>query len=85
MNNSILILIMTKAVKKAPKDADEYIARAPEEVQAKLMELRTAIREAASTVMERISYGMPYYDHRGRLAHFRLTKAHIGFYIPLRS
>jgi len=25
---------------------------------------------------------MPYHDHKGRLAYFRLTKAHIGFYIP---
>jgi len=25
---------------------------------------------------------MPYYDHKGRLVYFRLTKAHIGLYIP---
>jgi uncharacterized protein YdhG (YjbR/CyaY superfamily) len=25
---------------------------------------------------------MPYYDYNGRLAYFRLAKAHIGLYIP---
>jgi uncharacterized protein YdhG (YjbR/CyaY superfamily) len=73
---------MVKVVKKAPKDVDEYIARAPRGAQAKLKELRVAITEAAPTAVERISYGMPYYDHKGRLAYFRLAKAHIGLYIP---
>jgi len=36
---------MAKAVKKAPKDVDEYISRAPKEVQSKLEELRDAIIE----------------------------------------
>ena len=66
---------------KTPKNVDEYIARAPEEVRGKLVELRTAIREAAPTAAERISYGMPYYDYKGRLAWFGLAKAHIGLYI----
>jgi uncharacterized protein YdhG (YjbR/CyaY superfamily) len=55
-------------MKKTPKDVDEYIASAPKEVQAKLKELRAAIREVAPTAVERISYGMPYYDYKGRLA-----------------
>lgn len=71
-----------KAVRKAPRDVDEYIASAPKEAQAKLRELRAAIREVAPTAVERISYGMPYYDYRGRLVYFRLAKAHIGLYIP---
>ena len=69
-------------MKKAPKDVDEYIASAPKEVQGKLRELRAAIREAAPTAVERISYGMPYYDYKGRLIWFGLSKAHIGVYIP---
>jgi uncharacterized protein YdhG (YjbR/CyaY superfamily) len=73
---------MAKVGKKAPKDVDEYISRAPKEVQGKLEELREAIREAAPTGVERISYGMPYYDYKGRLIYFRLTKAHIGLYVP---
>jgi uncharacterized protein YdhG (YjbR/CyaY superfamily) len=69
-------------MKKAPKDVDEYIKRTPKEVQGKLKELRVAIKEAAPTAVEHISYGMPYYSYKGRLAYFRVTKAHIGLYIP---
>ena len=69
-------------MKKTPSDVDAYIEAAPKEAQAKLKELRTAIREAAPTAVERISYGMPYYDYKGRLVYFRLAKAHIGLYVP---
>jgi uncharacterized protein YdhG (YjbR/CyaY superfamily) len=68
-------------LKKAPKDVDEYIARAPKEAQDKLKEIRVTIREAAPTSVESISYGMPYYDYRGQLAWFGLAKAHIGLYL----
>lgn len=69
-------------MKKPPRNVDAYIARTPREVQAKLKELRKAIREAAPTAAERISYGMPYYEYKGRLAYFGLAKAHIGLYVP---
>jgi hypothetical protein len=65
-----------------PKTVDAYIAAAPKEVRDKLKELRAIIKEAAPTAAERISCGMPYYDYKGRLAYFRLSKAHIGLYIP---
>jgi uncharacterized protein YdhG (YjbR/CyaY superfamily) len=65
-----------------PKDVHSYIASAPKDFQGKLRELRAAIREAAPFAEEKISYGMPYYHYRGRLAYFRLAKAHIGLYIP---
>jgi uncharacterized protein YdhG (YjbR/CyaY superfamily) len=68
-------------LKKTPKDVDEYIARAPKGAQSKLTEIRVAIREAAPTAVESISYGMPYYDYKGRLAWFGLAKAHIGLYL----
>jgi uncharacterized protein YdhG (YjbR/CyaY superfamily) len=71
---------MGKVVKKAPKDVDEYIARAPEEAQDKL-KIRRGIREAAPTAVESISCGIPYYDYKGRLAWFGLAKAHIGLYV----
>lgn len=71
---------MKKAPK--PKDVDAYIAAAPREAQGKLKELRAVIRKAAPTAVERISYGMPYYHYKGRLAYFSLWKAHIGLYIP---
>ena len=69
-------------MKKAPKDVDSYIASAPKEVQSKLKEIRAAVKKTAPTAVERISYGMPYYDYNGRLAYFAFAKAHIGLYIP---
>ncbi len=50
-------------------------------MQAKLAEVRAAIREAAPTAREGISYRIPYYDYKGRLAWFGLQKAHIGLYL----
>jgi uncharacterized protein YdhG (YjbR/CyaY superfamily) len=77
----MLMFAVVKVVKKAPKDVDEYIARAPKEVQGKLLEIRVAIKEAVPTAVESISYGMPFYDYKGRLAWFGLAKAHIGLYL----
>ena len=72
-----VLLIM----KNAPKNVDEYIAGAPKEAQGKLIELRAAIRETAPSAVESISYNMPYYDYKGRLAWFGLAKTHIGLYM----
>ena len=69
------------AMNEASKDVDEYISAAPKEVQDKLKEVRAAIREAALSAHESISYRMPYYAYKGRLAWFGLQKAHIGLYI----
>jgi uncharacterized protein YdhG (YjbR/CyaY superfamily) len=57
---------------KTARSVDEYISAAPREVQAKLREVRAAIREASPTAREGISYRMPYYDYKGRLAWFGL-------------
>jgi len=65
-----------------PKDVDAYIATAPKEVRRKLKEIRTVIRKAAPDAEERISYGMPYYGYKGRLAYFAAFKKHIGLYVP---
>jgi uncharacterized protein YdhG (YjbR/CyaY superfamily) len=65
-----------------PKDVEAYIAAAPKEMRGKLRILRRIIKEVAPSCTERISYGMPYYSYRGRLAYFSLSKAHIGLYIP---
>jgi uncharacterized protein YdhG (YjbR/CyaY superfamily) len=69
-------------MQEKPKDVDAYIASTPRELHGKLLELRKAIREAAPDAVERISYGMPYYEYKGRLAYFRLAKKHIGLYVP---
>ncbi|TMP97999.1 MAG: DUF1801 domain-containing protein, partial [Thaumarchaeota archaeon] len=58
-----------------------YILAAPEGVRPKLKEVRAAIREVAPMAAESISYGMPYYSYRGRLAWFGLHRAHIGLYL----
>lgn len=65
-----------------PKNVDEYITSAPKEVQQKLKDLRAAIKEAAPDAEEKISYSMPYYGYKGRLAYFRTAANHIGLYIP---
>jgi uncharacterized protein YdhG (YjbR/CyaY superfamily) len=65
-----------------PRSVDEYIAAAPKEFQRSLKQLRTTIRRTAPESDERISYGMPYYGYKGRLAYFRHSTHHIGLYIP---
>ena len=60
---------------------DDYISAAPMEVRDKLEEVRAAIREVAPAAVESISYQMPYYNYKGRLAWFGLHKGHIGLYL----
>jgi uncharacterized protein YdhG (YjbR/CyaY superfamily) len=67
---------------KPVKDVDEYIALAPKEAQDKLKEIRTTIKTTVPSARERISYGLPFYDYKGRLVYFGLSKKHIGLYIP---
>ncbi len=59
---------------------DEYIAAAPEEIQAKLEELRATIKAAAPEAEEKISYQIPTFYLKGNLVHFAAFKNHIGFY-----
>ena len=65
---------------KPIRNVDEHIALAPKEMQGKLKELRATIKAAAPRAQERISYGMPYYEYKGRLVYFSLWKKHIGLY-----
>ena len=64
------------------KTVDEYIANAPSKMQSGLHELRALIKRAAPQATERISYGMPFYDYKGRLVYFASMKGYIGLYIP---
>ena len=72
---------------KQAKNIDEYIASAPKDVQPKLRQLRTAIREVAPDADERISYGMPFYSYKGeagfkgRLVYFGLLKSSVALYM----
>ena len=74
------LVLMKKA--NQPKTVDAYIAAAPKEVRAKLVQLRKIVKATAPRAEERISYGMPYYGYKGRLVYFRLWKKHIGLYVP---
>jgi uncharacterized protein YdhG (YjbR/CyaY superfamily) len=67
---------------KPVKNVDEYIKNFPKDIQGELVNLRVAIRESAPDAKESISYGMPYYGYKGRLVYFRVSKNHIGIYIP---
>jgi uncharacterized protein YdhG (YjbR/CyaY superfamily) len=66
---------------KRPSNVDEYIASEPKQHQAILKQMRAIIKSAAPTAIEKISYGMPYYGYKGRLAYFRLSTHHLGLYI----
>jgi uncharacterized protein YdhG (YjbR/CyaY superfamily) len=66
---------------KTAKTVEEYIASAPREVQGKLKQIRQIIKEIAPNAQEKISYGMPYYGYKGRLAYFAYAKNHVGLYV----
>jgi len=60
---------------------DEYIAGADPAAQPMLRDLRAVIRAAVPRAMEKISYGMPYYEQDGRrVAYFAAFKRHVGLY-----
>lgn len=61
-------------------DVDSYIAAVPSTAQPMLRELRELVRREAPGAVERLSYGMPYYELQGRLVYFAAHKAHIGVY-----
>ena len=60
---------------------DAYVQASGAVARKKLQEVRNAIKEVAPEARESISYGIPYYDYRGRLAWFGLFTNHIGLYI----
>jgi uncharacterized protein YdhG (YjbR/CyaY superfamily) len=67
---------------KRAKDVNQYIEQAPKEIQSGLKKLRALIRKTAPLAEERISYGMPFYDYKGRLVYFASMNGYIGLYIP---
>lgn len=62
------------------KSVDEYIAAAPEQARAKLVQLRNIVKTVAPKAKEGISYGMPYYKYHRALVGFAAYKNHIGLY-----
>ncbi|SRR5579863_8251694 len=69
---------MSKREVSTKKGVEEYIENAPEQVQPKLKELRSAIRQAAPDAIESISYGMPFYGFRGESG-FNARLCYFGF------
>jgi len=70
--------IMGRMLRRMSVDA--YIAAAPKEAQNKLREIRKAIKSVAPKAEEKISYGMPYYSYKGRLAYFAAFKNHVSLF-----
>ncbi len=65
----------------APDDVGGYIDAAPPAAQPMLRELRRIILAAAPGAAEKLSYGMPFYEHRGRrLVYFSAARNHVGVY-----
>lgn len=69
-------------MKPAAKSVATYIQAAPATTRGKLRQLRNIIKTTAPQAEEKLSYGMPYYGYKGRLAYFAHTRAHIGLYVP---
>ena len=62
------------------RNVADYIAAAPKEVQARLKQIRSAIKEVAPNATEFISYGMPAYRYDRTFIGFAAMKNHIGLY-----
>jgi uncharacterized protein YdhG (YjbR/CyaY superfamily) len=80
---------MAKGKSVVPGGVDEYIAACPKEVQAKLSQIRKAIREVAPDAIETVSYfkfpGYGYpdqaYDYSGMFAWFSYKKPYIRLHV----
>ena len=62
------------------ESVDAYIARAPKDVQARLEQMRAAIKQIAPDATEYIGYGMPAYKYGQPFIGFAAMKNHIGLY-----
>jgi uncharacterized protein YdhG (YjbR/CyaY superfamily) len=71
--------------KSQPQDVAAYVAAAPKAAQPKLRQLRQLIKAAAPDAVERISYGMPLFEHHGRLVYFAGYERHVALYAAIPS
>lgn len=83
------ILKVDGYMQELPTTVSSYILMAPKDAQAKLKQVRAAIRQAAPDALEGITYRMPYYYRKGNMswqersiAWFGLQSKHIGLYLP---
>jgi len=68
-------------VDEGTRAVDAYVQAANGVARRKLQQVRRTIREVAPGARELISYGIPCFDYKGRLAWFGLFTNHIGLYI----
>lgn len=59
---------------------EHYISEFPKDVQLRLREVQTLIRQLAPQAKEVMNYGIPTYVLSENLVHFAGYKHHIGFY-----
>ena len=58
---------------------DHYIANAAPFAQPILRHLRALVHQACPEVVEKIKWGMPFFDHHGTLCHIAAFKQHCAF------
>jgi uncharacterized protein YdhG (YjbR/CyaY superfamily) len=59
---------------------DDYILTQPEDVRARLKNIRKTIKKAAPLAIEKISWNMPTFWQGENLIHFAVFKRHIGVF-----
>jgi uncharacterized protein YdhG (YjbR/CyaY superfamily) len=59
---------------------EEYIAACPADIQPKLIELTSIIRNAFPELKEKISWQMPSFYIKGYIMQYAAHKSHIGLY-----
>lgn len=68
-------------MRPAPGFVDKYIAGFPPPTRKVLKQLRALIRKAAPGISERISYGIPTFDFKGkRFLYLAGWKKHVAIY-----
>lgn len=67
-------------MKNKPTTISEYISNAPKVAQAKLKQMRTAIKSGAPGATESVKWSMPAFSYDRILVTFAVFKNHIGFY-----
>lgn len=67
-------------MKPSLESVDAYIESFPEDVQAKLQAIRSAIKAVVPEAREKISYQMPGFMYKGPLMYYAAFPKHIGLY-----
>jgi uncharacterized protein YdhG (YjbR/CyaY superfamily) len=63
-----------------PTSVEEYFSWFPADIQAKLYQIRDALRIALPDAKEVISYHMPAFKTTEVLVYYAAAKSHLGFY-----